>query len=96
MAGDLFVITDGTLQAVAQFAIPDGQEGQLQWLNFDYRSLVVRGQERDGGLRQFLHFFGLGEEVVGPLRADHDPGAARGCEDLERGVVPAELPRFEH
>ncbi len=65
--GDLFVITDGTLQPVAQFAIPDGQEGQLQWLNFDYRSLVVRGQERDGGLRQFLHFFGLGEEVVGPF-----------------------------
>ena len=78
--GDLFVITDGTLQAVAQFAIPDGQEGQLQWLNFDYRSLVVRGQERDGGLRQFLHFFGLGEEVVGtfePTTTQTLPGDAK-------------------
>ena len=63
--GDLFVVTDGALQPVAQFAIPDGQEGQLQWLNFEYRSLVVRGQERDRGLRPYLHFFDLGEETVG-------------------------------
>ena len=63
--GDLFVVTDGVLQPVAQFAIPDGQEGQLQWLNFEYRSLVVRGQERDRGLRPYLHFFDLDEEAVG-------------------------------
>ena len=63
--GDLFVITDGTLQAVAQFAIPDGQAGQLQWLNFEYRSLVVRSQERDGGLHSYLHFFDFNEEAIG-------------------------------
>ncbi len=63
--GDLFVITDGALQPVAQFAIPDGQEGQLQWLNFEYRSLVVRGRERDGGLHSSLHFFDFSEEAVG-------------------------------
>ena len=78
--GDLFVITDGTLQPVAQFAIPDGQEGQLQWLNFEYRSLVVRGQERDGGLRPYLHFFDLGEGAVGtfePTATQALPGDAK-------------------
>ena len=63
--GDRFVVTDGTLQPVAQFAIPDGQEGQLQWLNFEYRSLVVRGQERDGGSHSYLHFFDFNEEAIG-------------------------------
>ena len=63
--GDRFVITDGTLQPVAQFAIPDGQEGQLEWLNFEYRSLVVRGQERDRGMRRYLHFFDLDKAAVG-------------------------------
>ena len=78
--GDLFVITDGTLQPVAQFAIPDGQEGQLQWLNFDYRSLVVRGQERDGGLHSYLHFFDFNEEAIGtfePAATQVLPGDAK-------------------
>ena len=78
--GDLFVVTDGALQPVAQFAIPDGQEGQLQWLNFEYRSLVVRGQERDRGLRPYLHFFDLGEEAVGtvePAATQVLPGDAK-------------------
>ncbi len=78
--GDLFVITDGTLQPAAQFAIPDGQEGQLQWLNFEYRSLVVRGQLRDGGSHQYLHFFDLGEETVGafqPAATQVLPGDAK-------------------
>ena len=78
--GDRFVITDGTLQPVAQFAIPDGQEGQLEWLNFEYRSLVVRGQERDGGLHSYLHFFDLDEEAVGtfePAATQVLPGDAK-------------------
>ena len=78
--GDRFVITDGTLQPVAQFAIPDGQEGQLEWLNFEYRSLVVRGRERDGGLHSYLHFFDLVEEPVGtfePAATQVLPGDAK-------------------
>ena len=78
--GDLFVVTDGTLQPVAQFAIPDGQEGQLQWLNFEYRSLVVRGQERDGGLHSSLHFFDFNEEAIGtfePAATQVLPGTRR-------------------
>ena len=78
--GDRFVITDGTLQPVAQFAIPDGQEGQLQWLNFEYRSLVVRGRERDGGLHSSLHFFDFSEEAVGtfePAATQVLPGDAK-------------------
>ena len=78
--GDRFVITDGTLQPVAQFAIPDGQEGQLQWLNPEYRSLVVRGQLRDGGSHQYLHFFDLGEEALGafePAATQVLPGDAK-------------------
>ena len=78
--GDRFVITDGTLQPVAQFAIPDGQEGQLQWLNFEYRSLVVRGQERDGGLHSYLHFFDFNEEAIGtfePAATQVLPGDAK-------------------
>ena len=78
--GDRFVITDGTLQPVAQFAIPDGQEGQLQWLNFEYRSLVVRGRERDGGLHSYLHFFDFSEEPVGtfePAATQVLPGDAK-------------------
>ena len=78
--GDRFVITDGTLQPVAQFAIPDGQEGQLQWLNFEYRSLVVSGRERDEGLHSYLHFFDLVEEPVGtfePAATQVLPGDAK-------------------
>ena len=78
--GDLFVITDGALQPVAQFAIPDGQEGQLQWLNFEYRSLVVRGRERDGGLHSYLHFFDFNEEAIGtfePAATQVLPGDAK-------------------
>ena len=78
--GDRFVITDGTLQPVAQFTIPDGQEGQLQWLNFKYRSLVVRGQERDGGLHSYLHFFDFNEEAIGtfePSATQVLPGNAK-------------------
>ena len=78
--GDRFVITDGTLQPVAQFAIPDGQEGQLQWLNFEYRSLVVRGRERDGGLHSYLHFFDFNEEAIGtfePAATQVLPGDAK-------------------
>ena len=78
--GDRFVITDGTLQPVAQFAIPDGQEGQLQWLNFEYRSLVVSGRERDGGMHSYLHFFDLVEEPVGtfePAATQVLPGDAK-------------------
>ena len=66
-SSDLFVITDSTLQPVAQFAIPDGQEGQLQWLRPEHRSLVVRGQERDGGSRYYLHFFDFSEEAAGTI-----------------------------
>ena len=78
--GDRFVITDGALQPVAQFAIPDGQEGQLQWLNFEYRSLVVRGRELDGGLHSYLHFFDFNEEAIGtfePAATQVLPGNAK-------------------
>ena len=79
-AGDRFVVTDGTLQPVAQFTLPDGQEGVLQWLNFEHRSLVVRGQQRDGGSHRYLHFFDLGDEIVGafePSATQVLPGGAK-------------------
>ncbi len=77
--GDRFVVTDGTLQPVAQFALPHGQEGVLQWLNFQHRSLVVRGQQRDGGSHRYLHFFDLGDEIAGafePSATQVLPGGA--------------------
>ena len=79
-AGDRFVVTDGTLQPVAQFTLPDGHEGVLQWLNFDHRSLVVRGQQRDGGSHRYLHFFDLGDEIAGafePSATQVLPGGAK-------------------
>ena len=94
--GDLFVITDGTLQPVAQFAIPDGQEGQLQWLNFEYRSLVVRGRELDGGLHSYLHFFDFNEEAIGtfePAATQVLPGDAKAWSE---GLYRLSFPRSEH
>ena len=94
--GDLFVITDGALQPVAQFAIPDGQEGQLQWLNFEYRSLVVRGRERDGGLHSSLHFFDFNEEAIGtfePAATQVLPGDAK---TWSEGRYRLSFPRPKH
>ena len=79
-AGDRFVVTDGTLQPVAQFTLPDRQEGVLQWLNLNHRSLVVRGQQRDGGSHRYLHFFDLADEIVGafePSATQVLPGRAK-------------------
>ena len=78
-AGDRFVVTDGTLQPLAQFMLPDGQEGVLQWLNLKHRSLVVRAWQRDGGSQRYLHFFELGDDILGtfgPSATQALPGGA--------------------
>ena len=78
--GDLFVITDGTLQPVAQFALPDGQEGRLEWLNLQQRSFLVRGVARDDAAQRYLHIFDMGAEADGsapPLASHAVPGAAQ-------------------
>ena len=79
-AGDLFVITDGTLQPVVQFALPDGQEGRLEWLHLDRGSFLVRGVARDDAAQHYLHTFDMVDESDGsvpPLASHAVPGTAR-------------------
>ena len=77
--GDLFVVTDGTLQPVAQFALPQRQEGQLEWFNLEQRSLLVRGVARDEASQHYLHIFDLDTEEEGtaaPQATQAVPGTA--------------------
>ncbi len=89
--GDLFVVTDGALQPVAQFALPDGQEGQLEWLNLERGALLVRGVTRDEEPQHYLHTFDLGAEADGsepPLATHALPGTAETWADERYRLTP--------